>query len=254
VQVAAVRERHRLRGARPEPAVVPERVGMEELAADDVGQRLDVLVRMERPFAAGDDPVVIEHTQRANAHLVRVTIAVEREVPPGVEPAALLVPDRVGFTDDDIGRLRLHGRPSVDPMTRYGSARSGRGGVHDRFGPDLEEIRVKAVEPFLPGLSILLDPLRHFVEGLGRQPTWAPLRSSTLLDETGALENLEMLRDRGQAEIERCREFLDGRITRREPSDDRSPRRVGERGERGTERIGLRLHWFTDWLINLPGY
>ena len=93
VQVAAVRERHDLGGARLELAVVAERVGVEEVALDDVRQRLDVLVRVERPLGAGDDPVVVEDAQRADAHLFGIPVAVEREVPAGVEPAALFVPD-----------------------------------------------------------------------------------------------------------------------------------------------------------------
>ncbi len=76
-----------------ETAVVAERIGMQGVALDDVRERLDVLVGVKRPLGAGDDPVVIEYAQCADAHLLRIAIAVEREVPVGVEPAALLVPN-----------------------------------------------------------------------------------------------------------------------------------------------------------------
>jgi hypothetical protein len=34
---------------------------MQEVTVDDVRQRLVVLVRVERPLGAGDDPVIVEH-------------------------------------------------------------------------------------------------------------------------------------------------------------------------------------------------
>ena len=46
---------------------------------------------------AGDD--VIEHPQRADARLPRIAIAIQREVPAGVEPAALLMPDGARVAD-----------------------------------------------------------------------------------------------------------------------------------------------------------
>jgi len=69
------------------------------MALDDVRERLDVLMRVQWPLGPGDDAVVVEHTQRADAELVRVAVAIEREVPAGVEPAALFVPDRVRASD-----------------------------------------------------------------------------------------------------------------------------------------------------------
>ena len=63
VQIAPVGERHHLGRAGLESAVVAERVGMQEVARHDVRQRLDVLVRVERPLRSPDDPVVVEHTE-----------------------------------------------------------------------------------------------------------------------------------------------------------------------------------------------
>jgi hypothetical protein len=37
---------------------------------------------------ARDDAVVVEHAQRSDAHLVRIAISVEGEVPASIEPAA----------------------------------------------------------------------------------------------------------------------------------------------------------------------
>ena len=74
---------------------------MEEVAGDDVGERLDVLVRVERPLGAGDDQIVVEDAQGPDAHLLGVPIAVEAEVPASLEPPTALVPDRVGLTHHD---------------------------------------------------------------------------------------------------------------------------------------------------------
>ena len=65
-----MRERHDLCGARLEPAVVAKRVGVQEVALDDVGERLDVLVWVERPLGAGHDPIVVEDAERPDAHLL----------------------------------------------------------------------------------------------------------------------------------------------------------------------------------------
>ena len=127
-----MRERHDLRRTGLEVAVVAEGVGMEEVAFDDVRERLDVPVRVERPLGAGHDPVVVEDAQRTDAHLLGIAVAVEAEVPSGVEPAALLAPDRVGLADGDIASRSAHidlirfsciDDPLIGPPPRLGRTR-----------------------------------------------------------------------------------------------------------------------------------
>jgi hypothetical protein len=77
VLVPPVRKRHDLRRSRLEPAVVAQGIGMEEVSLDDVGQRLNVPVRVHGPGGAWDDAVVVEHAQRPDADLRRVVLAVE---------------------------------------------------------------------------------------------------------------------------------------------------------------------------------
>src|SRR5262249_4832585 len=89
-------------------------------AADDPGQRFDVLVRVKRPLGARHDPVVVEDPQRTDTELVRIAVAIEREVPASVEPAALLVPDRVRLADLDRGSQIVH-----DPSLRRRTVRRG---------------------------------------------------------------------------------------------------------------------------------
>src|SRR5437773_11372142 len=65
------------------------------------GERLDALVRVERPLGTGNDPIVVEDAERTNAHPFGIAITVEAELPPGVGPATLPAPDRVRLEDDD---------------------------------------------------------------------------------------------------------------------------------------------------------
>src|SRR5437667_367047 len=82
----AVPERHPLDPSGLEPAVLAEGVRVLERALDDVGDALDVGVRVHRPVGARDEAVVVEHPQRPDAHLARVAVSVEGEVPAGGEP------------------------------------------------------------------------------------------------------------------------------------------------------------------------
>src|SRR5687768_17699750 len=75
---------------------------------------------MQRPLGARDDPVVVEHPQGADAHLLGIPVAVEREVPAGVEPAALLVPDGVSVTERDRACLEAHA-PTLRPTRIRGA-------------------------------------------------------------------------------------------------------------------------------------
>ena len=111
-----MREGHHLSSPGLEVAVVPERVGVQEIALDHVRQGLDVPMRMERPLGAGHDPIIVEDTQGTDALLFGIAVAVEAEMPSGVEPAALLAPDRVRFPDDHILAWPLMSPSSAAPI------------------------------------------------------------------------------------------------------------------------------------------
>jgi len=66
------------------------------------------------------------------------------------------------------------------------------------------------------------------------------LRIAAASDEAGALENLEMLRDRGTAHGERFGEVADGAFPSRETGEDRAPSGIGESSE--SERKGVSRH------------
>jgi hypothetical protein len=103
-----MRERHDLGRTGLEVPVVAKGIVMEEVPLDDVGERLDVLVWVERPLGSGNDPIVVEDPERTNAHLLGITVLVKAEVLSGVEPPALLAPDRVGRPDGDVPNRRAH--------------------------------------------------------------------------------------------------------------------------------------------------
>ena len=50
---------------------------MLEGPLDDVGDALDVPVRMERPYGARLQAVVVEDPQRPEPHLLRVAVVIE---------------------------------------------------------------------------------------------------------------------------------------------------------------------------------
>ena len=61
-----------------------------------------------------------------------------------------------------------------------------------------------------------------------------PLAST--LEQPGLLQDLQVLRDRGERHLERLREVRDARLSESEPREDGAPGRVRERGEGPIER------------------
>ena len=86
-------QRHQLDAARLQDAIVPEAVGVPEAALPDVGNALNVGVRMHRPDRAWSQLIVVEYPKRPDAHLARVAVAIEGEMPAGHKPAALFAVD-----------------------------------------------------------------------------------------------------------------------------------------------------------------
>src|SRR5712691_7034496 len=109
-------ERHPLDPSGLEPAVLAEGVRVLERALDDVGDALDVGVRVHRPVGARDEAVVVEHPERPDAHLARVAVSVEGEVPSGGEPAALLGVDLGVATDLQHGSGGFYPWPDAASM------------------------------------------------------------------------------------------------------------------------------------------
>jgi len=60
-----------------------------------------------------------------------------------------------------------------------------------------------------------------------------------LLDQAGAMQNLEMLRDAGEAHLERPGEFRDRGLAEGQAGENSAPGRVGQGGERRAQGVHL---------------
>src|SRR5262249_34831080 len=138
---------HPLHTAGEQRSPVPERVGMGERPFHDVGDALDVGVGVHRPLGAGREPVVVEDAERAEPHLLWVAVPVEREVPSGPEPAAILRVDvRVA---SDLEHVRQPS-PSSRTLRRHSqdtfSARSGGSQLLPRWFTQREETEMTPIQ------------------------------------------------------------------------------------------------------------
>ena len=101
----------------------------------------------------------------------------------------------------------------------------------------LAEVVVQAIEALVPKLPIMLQPIGGILERTRGEPARSPLRLAAALDQTGALQHLEVLGDRGKAHRERLGELSDGNLARNETRQDSTPRGVGEGREGDAEAI-----------------
>src|SRR5215831_599402 len=106
---------------------------------------------------------------------------------------------------------------------------------------ELAQVHVESIEALLPEAAVFGGPLRDLSQRGRVQLARAPLRLPGAGDETGALEDPEMLRDGRAADRERSRELRDGGGSPGEPRQDRSPGGVGERSE-GRAQAVFRFH------------
>jgi hypothetical protein len=91
---------------------------------------------------------------------------------------------------------------------------------------ELTEVFVHPVEPAFPREPALLGPCRDLIEAFRVERAWPILGAMTSDDEPSALEHLDVLRDRGERQIERLGELIHSRLSGGETYQDRAPRRV----------------------------
>src|SRR4051794_942396 len=101
----------------------------------------------------------------------------------------------------------------------------------------LTEPLLHRVEAVLPEGAVGLEPLGRVAQRRAAQARRPKLRAAPALDEAGALEHPQVLRDRLKGHRERRGELVDRRLALDEPREDRPPGRIGERGERGAELV-----------------
>src|SRR4051794_4430928 len=108
------------------------------------------------------------------------------------------------------------------------------------------QVRVEPVHPRLPGPLARLHPCHRVVERLGLHPARPPLRLAAAGDQPGALEDLEVARDRRKAHVKRRGDLVDRRLALGQAGEDRPARGVGEGGERLAELVGRHLTHLLD--------
>src|SRR5512138_2328868 len=104
------------------------------------------------------------------------------------------------------------------------------------------KVIVQPLEAPRPEAAILLDPVGDFAQSFRTQLHGSPLLVAAPLDQASPLEHLQVLRNRGQTHLERCRQLTHGRDTTSQLCQDRPARRIGECCERGGEWVCL--HYF----------
>src|SRR5438094_522318 len=118
-------ERRALDRAGMKDAAVATRVGVLEGPLGDVGDPLDVSMRMHRPGRTRHEAIVVEDPKISDPHVRLIPILIEAEVPVRAEPATISVEQRCTRTKDDGHRAR---------------AGLGRGGSGDVWLKLLEEL------------------------------------------------------------------------------------------------------------------
>src|SRR6185503_13358686 len=92
------------------------------------------------------------------------------------------------------------------------------------------EIFGEPVELLLPDLAMRLDPGRGVRDRLRLEAAAMDAAVARAAEQPGGLEHLEVLGDRRRRHVEGLAEIADAGLALRQPRDDRTARRVGERG------------------------
>lgn len=111
-------------------AAVAHAVFMLERALDEITENLHVTVRMRGETAAWGDAVLIDHPQRAKAHVCRVIVVGEAEGVIAVEPAvvgmaAFFGSAKCGFHNEKILELNVRRRQCGDVCLRLHDGYAG---------------------------------------------------------------------------------------------------------------------------------
>jgi hypothetical protein len=112
------------------------------------------------------------------------------------------------------------------------------------------QVVVEAIEALLPVPTVLADPVGHVAQPFRLEAARSPLSLAPLLDEPGALENLEVFRDRRKAQVKWGCQLRDRRLPVGQSCQDGPASGIGQGRECGAEWIRLRLQ-FSCRLINL---
>jgi hypothetical protein len=85
---------------------------------------------------------------------------------------------------------------------------------------------IESVESLIPQQAIRVEPVRNIDKRVCAQSARPPLRFSSTLDQTSALQHFDMPRHCGQAHPERGSKLGDCRLSACKSRQDSAPRRV----------------------------
>jgi hypothetical protein len=103
-------------------------------------------------------------------------------------------------------------------------------------------VTLEAIEAQLPDRAVLLEPCGDAAQRRALDPGRAQLCGSSTRDQAGALEHLQVPRDRLHAERERLGELVDRDLALiSEARQDRPARGIGKRREGQAELIGCHV-------------
>lgn len=96
-------------------------------------------------------------------------------------------------------------------------------------------MRSESIELVLPEPAVLVEPVSGTSHGGWQQAHPTNTTFTPALHKASALEHNEVLANRGERHREGTCQLADGRLSGREPRDNRAPRGVGKRAEDGIE-------------------
>src|SRR5579864_7255726 len=79
---------------------------------------------------------------------------------------------------------------------------------------EIAQIILEPIEALLPKAPIMLDPIGNVLKRTRGETARTPLRLAAARDQTGALQHLEMLRDRRKTHFKGFRQFRDRGLAR----------------------------------------
>src|SRR5215469_17745441 len=101
----------------------------------------------------------------------------------------------------------------------------------------LLQIHIEPIEALFPEFAIAPQPDVDVLERRALDAARPPLRFAAARDQARTLQHLQMLRHRRQAHVKRLGQLGDGCLAQRQTREDRTPGRIGERGEGGAETV-----------------
>src|SRR5580765_1298501 len=114
----------------------------------------------------------------------------------------------------------------------------------------LVQQRVQSLKLALPELAITLQPFVSLCQRQSLKPPRTSLRVEAPRNQSGTLQHLEMFGNSRLAHRKRLRQLRNRRLTRRQPRQDRPPRRIGQRREGRVQVTGSR-RTITTWFHNV---